>query len=55
MNNHGGARKNSGAKQKYKEATLVVSFRVPVSQINQVKNMVIKKLRLYESKANKSD
>lgn len=36
----GGERPNSGRKRKYGEVTKLVSFRVPLSQVNNVKKLV---------------
>lgn len=43
--NRGGKRANSGSKPKYSEPTKTVSFRVPISKIEEVKG-VIKELLL---------
>lgn len=43
----GGARKNAGAKPKYKEKTYVVSFRCPKSKIDEIKNIIDNKLKEY--------
>jgi predicted DNA binding CopG/RHH family protein len=39
-NKHGGKRQNSGAKQKYGEPTKSVTFRIPESNIKNVKKLV---------------
>lgn len=39
----GGARPNSGRKLKYGEKTTIVTFRVPISQVDSIK----KKVELY--------
>lgn len=44
----GGARPNSGQKLKYSEETTTVSFRVPVSKTDEIKEIVKKKLREWE-------
>lgn len=36
----GGTRKGSGAKPKYNEQTQTIAFRVPVSRIEHVKNLL---------------
>lgn len=44
---HGGKRKGSGRKPKYKEETTTISFRVPVSKVDMVTkavNSILKKL-----------
>lgn len=38
--NWGGERPNSGRKRKYGEVTKLVSFRVPLSKVNNVKKLV---------------
>ncbi len=40
----GGARRNSGAKPKYNEQTKTVSFRCPLSKIDELKLIVKSKL-----------
>jgi len=40
----GGTRKGSGAKPKYNEPTTTIAFRVPVSKVDEVKDMVNNKL-----------
>jgi hypothetical protein len=45
MNNHGGKRANSGAKQKYGEPTKMVSFRIPESIVKEIKQMVFDYLK----------
>jgi hypothetical protein len=35
----GGYRKNAGAKPKYNESTKTTAFRVPISKIDEVKQM----------------
>lgn len=42
--NRGGKRPLSGAKKKYNEETTTIAFRVPVSKVNQLKDMVNTKL-----------
>lgn len=39
-NTRGGARRNAGAKPKYKEKTTTVAFRCPVSRTSELKNLV---------------
>jgi hypothetical protein len=36
----GGTRANAGAKPKYKEKTITVSFRCPVSKTSELRNIV---------------
>ena len=36
----GGKRPNSGAKPKYSEPTITIAFRVPISKVNEVKELV---------------
>lgn len=38
--NRGGKRKGSGRKPKYKEETTTIAFRVPVSKVSKIKDMV---------------
>ena len=45
--NRGGTRKNSGAKPKYNEPTKTTAFRIPISKIAEVKNVVSKMLNKY--------
>jgi len=40
----GGKRKGSGSKAKYKEGTTTIAFRVPISKVDEVKDMVNTKL-----------
>jgi hypothetical protein len=37
---HGGKRQNAGRLPKYSEKTKTVSFRVPISKINEIKELV---------------
>jgi len=37
---HGGARLGSGAKPKYSEKTTTIAFRVPISKVNEVKEII---------------
>jgi len=41
---HGGIRKNAGSKPKYDEPTKTVSFRVPISKIEEIKLLITHKL-----------
>ena len=41
---HGGNRNNSGAKPKYSEPTTTISFRCPVSKIEEIKTLIRSKL-----------
>ena len=41
---HGGTRKNAGSKPKYSEPTETVSFRVPISKIEEIKLLITHKL-----------
>lgn len=45
-NKHGGKRINSGRKRLYTEDTKTISFRVPKSKIDQIKQIVKKHLAL---------
>jgi hypothetical protein len=36
----GGARKGSGAKPKYSEKTTTIAFRVPISKVEEVKEII---------------
>jgi hypothetical protein len=38
--NRGGTRKGSGAKPKYNEPTTTIAFRVPVSKVERIKQLV---------------
>lgn len=40
----GGTRKNAGAKPKYNEETKTISFRVPISKIEEIKKIIKDKL-----------
>ena len=40
----GGTRQGSGAKPKYNEPTTTIAFRVPVSKVDKLKDMVNAKL-----------
>lgn len=42
----GGTRKGSGAKPKYNEPTTTIAFRVPVSKVDEIKDIVKAKLSL---------
>ena len=44
LNTHGGSRKNAGAKPKYSEQTKTVSFRCPVSKVDELRQIVNAKL-----------
>jgi predicted DNA binding CopG/RHH family protein len=44
----GGKRLFSGAKPKYGEKTKTIAFRVPESKINDIKQLVVLKLKEYE-------
>ena len=37
---HGGKRKGSGAKPKYSEPTTTIAFRVPISKVEKIKQLV---------------
>jgi hypothetical protein len=41
---HGGKRKNAGSKPKYDELTKTISFRVPISKIEEIKLLITHKL-----------
>ena len=47
---HGGSRLNSGAKPKYNEPTKTTTFRIPISKIDEVKNLVREFLAGHERK-----
>ena len=47
-NTHGGARKNSGAKPKYSEATTTKAFRIPISKVDEITFLVKEKLEEYK-------
>jgi hypothetical protein len=38
--NRGGSRRNAGAKKKYTEPTKTTSFRIPISKVKEVNEMV---------------
>ena len=44
---HGGHRKNSGAKPKYNEPTKTITFRVPVSKVPEIKQLISDYLKLF--------
>lgn len=50
MKNHGGKRRKAGRKAKYIEETKTVSFRVPISFIDVLKDYVRSELKKYEKK-----
>lgn len=37
---HGGQRKNAGRKRKYGEKTKVLTFRIPVSKVDEIKGII---------------
>jgi len=41
---HGGKRKNAGSKPKYAEPTKTISFRMPISKIEEIKLLITQKL-----------
>lgn len=43
--NRGGSRKNAGAKPKYNEPTTTIAFRVPLSMVSEIKNIVKNQLK----------
>lgn len=46
----GGKRKNAGSKPKYNEPTNTVSFRVPISKIEEIKLLITHKLNEWRIK-----
>jgi hypothetical protein len=46
--NRGGARKGSGPKLKYKERTKTISFRVPESKFQEIKEKINELLKEYK-------
>jgi len=46
---HGGFRVGSGAKPKYKERTTTISFRVPLSSVEEIKGLVLSILSGYKN------
>ena len=50
--NRGGSRLNAGAKPKYNEPTKTMSFRIPISKIDEVKKLVRDFLAGYERENN---
>jgi len=47
--NRGGSRLNAGAKPKYNEPTKTTAFRIPISKIQEVKDVVNQMLLNYLS------
>lgn len=45
--NRGGKRKGSGRKPKFEEETTTISFRVPISKIDEITELVNKRLKKY--------
>ncbi len=50
---HGGKRLGAGRPKENKEATITVAFRVPVSKVEVIKEVVKKKLALYKKRGGK--
>lgn len=48
----GGTRKNAGAKPKYNEPTKTISFRCPVSKVDEIKLIVHNQLTNWQIKIN---
>ena len=46
----GGARNGSGAKPKYNEKTTTIAFRVPISKVDEVKEIIKNKQKQWKSK-----
>jgi len=46
----GGKRKGSGAKPKYNEKTTTIAFRVPISKVDEVKEIIKNKQTQWKSK-----
>lgn len=46
----GGAREGSGAKQKYNEKTTTIAFRVPISKVDEVKQIIKNKQTQWKNK-----
>jgi hypothetical protein len=46
----GGARKGSGAKPKYAEKTTTIAFRVPISKVDEVKEIIKNKQTQWKNK-----
>lgn len=46
---HGGFRVGSGAKPKYTERTTTISFRVPLSSIEEIRGVVLSILSRYKN------
>ncbi len=46
----GGTRQGSGAKPKYNEPTTTIAFRVPLSKVDELKDIVNTKLEDYKLK-----
>lgn len=46
----GGKRENSGAKLKYSEPTKTIAFRVPISQIDELKSIIKNYLQQFKAK-----
>ena len=48
--NRGGTRKGSGAKPKYNEKTTTIAFRVPISKVDEVKEIIKNKQTQWKNK-----
>lgn len=48
--NRGGTRKGSGAKPKYNEKTTTIAFRVPISKVDEVKEIIKNKQAQWKNK-----
>jgi hypothetical protein len=44
----GGARQGSGAKPKYSEKTTTIAFRVPISKVDEVKEIIKNKQTIWK-------
>ena len=51
----GGARKGSGAKPKYSEKTTTIAFRVPISKVDEVKEIIKNKQTQWKLKKKNTD
>ena len=51
----GGARQGSGAKPKYSEKTTTIAFRVPISKVDEVKEIIKNKQTQWKLKKKNTD
>lgn len=48
--NRGGVRKGAGAKRKYNEQTVTISFRCPLSKVEDIKSLINHRLNKWSVK-----